>query len=116
MTKIEIIEETVAFYTEDPSRIALENRRCKYLTSDGRKCAFGRCMTDEALEEYGEFGQIVTILEENLPEGTTLDSLLKPEYQGHDALFWRDLQSLHDTYLLSTDKDDMILFLKNKYS
>ncbi len=45
--RLEFLDETVAFYSEDTSRRALQNRACKYRTDDGKKCAIGRVIPDE---------------------------------------------------------------------
>ena len=88
MTKLEILEETVAYYSEDISRRGYNEfeNMCEYLTPDCKMCAVGRC-----LENPGE-----------LPNGGINSSRLwtiakfKPEYDGHDPYFWGALQSLHD--------------------
>ena len=87
-TKTEIIDETVAYYSEDPP-----GRRgvslygfCVFLTSDGKMCAVGRCMIAPEVN-----GVIVDDRER-------LDNRLKPEYRGHDKEFWRSLQIFHDDF------------------
>lgn len=96
MTKIEIIDETVAFYSADPSRRAIKNTTCMYSTGIGpeeKRCAFGRCMTEDAVNQHGDFqGSVHSLAREKAP----LDDLLLPQYHGHDGDFWRRLQRLHD--------------------
>lgn len=48
-TIAEVINDTAAFYIEDPSRRALnQHGKCVYRTEDARRrCAVGRYMTDE---------------------------------------------------------------------
>lgn len=66
----EIVEETVAFYTEDPSRVARDPEKsvCYYRMEPGgeggetRRCAVGRVMTEEALSSHGDFLGTVTDL------------------------------------------------------
>jgi len=96
-TKKEIIDETVAYYSEDPSRRSLGKTGigCYYKNTQGNMCAVGRCfdwerMTPEMAAEiagypsfYGQFAQEV-------------GSFFKPEYDGHATLFWCELQHLHD--------------------
>lgn len=83
MTKLEIIEETIKYYSEDTSRRGLSPGTldtCQYLTSNGKRCAVGRCCKD-------------------LVNFKVLDvalSNLKDEYVGHSKRFWGDLQVLHD--------------------
>lgn len=93
LTKLEILEETVAFYSEDTSRRAYtKNVGCEYNTSDGRHCAVGRCFNEniQALgDDYsGNQVGIDAILD--------FDSLLQDKYKGHNIEFWSYLQLLHD--------------------
>ena len=96
MTKIEIINETLAFYSEDPSRRAVTSTACHYYhkTANGieKKCSVGRCMTDQSILEDGlERGPIYELVNQR-----NVDDILKPEYQGHPVDFWSDLQRFHD--------------------
>jgi microsomal dipeptidase-like Zn-dependent dipeptidase len=105
-SKLEILEETVAYYSEDVSRRAMyteiidqedgediEDTQCYYKSPDGKHCAAGRMMTEEFLNS------------KYLSEGDSILSLLnrssipvfKPEYQGHDNFFYAALQRLHDS-------------------
>lgn len=111
MTAQEIIQETVDYYAQDPVRRRATYTKpeegldvCKYRTPFyGRKCAVGRCMTDDALDELANSpGSIRTVLvTSTLQPGTTqqqlLDSWLQECYRGHDPEFWFQLQKLHDT-------------------
>lgn len=99
-TKKEIIDETVAFYEEDPTRRALDNHglKCQYITADGRNCAVGRCLTDEVLEEIENscgnlnFMGVGPLMKHN-DRG---DSMFREEYRGHGVSFWVALQTFHD--------------------
>lgn len=105
-TKVEIIQETGEYYN-------LSNRGynysddvmdCVYLSPEGNRCAVGRCILDDRVEElqktssglpttsvYHLFGS------ENMVERIgDLDSYLKEEYRGHSIEFWHDLQTFHD--------------------
>lgn len=103
-TKKEIIDETVAFYSEDTSRRAtnieliggISFPRCKYLTEDGRMCAVGRCLIpDGKIRNYGnDYSYEIAMCTSG--QITNLEEILKPEYRGHDIGFWRDLQNFHD--------------------
>lgn len=96
-TKIEIIEETVAYYSEDVNRRALgELGGCAYLTEDGRMCAVGRCEIDPP--KYDEGGPAKTGSYQNgiAAADDRSEIKFKPEYEGHEMKFWEDLQSLHD--------------------
>jgi hypothetical protein len=125
-TKIEIIDEVVAYYSEDltrRSRVAPTvlyapndpGYYCKYATADGtdRHCAVGRYLdyTNPKLK-IGPFGvEYVGYSTERKTVCTTrLEGqgarrifeelgfdMLKPEYRVEDAFFWGSLQRLHDT-------------------
>jgi hypothetical protein len=92
-TKLEIINETVEYYSEDVNRRALSINKdgsvdgCKYLTNDGKMCAVGRCLTEEGLEEFGSRASYYN---------RNMSPFFKEDYQIYDDFFWRDLQELHD--------------------
>lgn len=95
MTQLEIINDTVAYYSADPGRRALmgdNNKTCAYRTFDGRMCAVGRWLTDshEFRSETMSASQLLPGLK---------DSELKPEVREYkdDIDFWEELQRLHDT-------------------
>lgn len=119
-SKIEIIEETIAYYEEDPSRRAMIGTSCAYKTDNGNMCAVGRCLTEQGLAFASEFANesdVYGLYETN--EG--LDDILKEEYRGHELSFWSDLQSLHDTssYWKAESKEHRELVvskLKRKYA
>lgn len=85
-TKLEIINETVEYYSADPSRRGTNGSTCEYLTLFGQMCAVGRCMINPKGKEGG-----VTEL------GTGFQLMLKKEYRGHSIDFWQDLQGFHDS-------------------
>jgi hypothetical protein len=87
-SKLEIIAETVAHYNSE-NRAADKFDYCKYFQeATGNMCAVGRCMKTPKAKYEGAFSDLVY-------EGFK-QSDLKPEYRGHCAEFWSDLQSLHD--------------------
>ena len=94
-TKKEIILETIEAYANPNNRATYKGESegpCQYRTPEGRMCAVGRCMTNEALQCYGLSSRgIKTICWK-----VDINDLLKPEYQGHDIDFWYNLQLLHD--------------------
>jgi len=99
MTKLEIINETADFYNLTNRGVKEGTRSaCSYLTPEGLKCAFGRCMTEKALNKYGTFHRWVVDLQYHISgDGIeSLDGILEPQYHGHEVEFWKDLQSLHD--------------------
>lgn len=90
-TKVEIINETVAFYSEDVKRRAVnEDGICEYKTKDGRKCAVGRVLLAKAFRADIEGCNALEILERYG------DDILKKKYRGHEPQFWNKLQRIHD--------------------
>lgn len=93
-TRKEIIDETVAYYSEDTSRRAMNvNGYCEYETSDGRMCAVGRCMKKKVRTDLPENCDIQSIRDTYY---CALDKAFKKPYRGHSLDFWMDLQALHD--------------------
>lgn len=91
LSPAEIIDETVKYYSEDPSRRAyVDGLGCQYLTENGRMCAVGRCLENvEEVAKYYNLGYLVDDIHEAYLK-------FKPQYQGLNKSFWHDLQSLHD--------------------
>jgi hypothetical protein len=92
----EIIDETLAAGYTKTNR-GLSPTGCVYISaSTGVCCGVGRCCEAPQAEWYGNF----TLLRptENSPpfEPKEREQLLKPEYRGHSAFFWMELQGLHD--------------------
>lgn len=103
-TKKEILEEAFGFYSEDPSRRAINTEgTCKYLMEDGRKCAVGRCLIEGKKICYGGMEKNPIFAEIQAQQIDDLDSHLLPEYRGHDADFWQELQYWHDNDLNFTE-------------
>lgn len=109
LSAIEIIDETVQYYSEDPKRRAQSVKDIwkegdpigskymyQYITIDGRMCAVGRCMIAPQIEWEGYANYIES---SNDIEGYNgeLDNLLKEKYKGHPEEMWAAIQSLHDT-------------------
>ena len=96
-TKKEIIDETVAFYSEDPQgrrAYSHQHATCMYKDDSGNMCAVGRCLDPENTdpEAFEMLGDAETLFAE-------YHVSFKQEYQGHETTFWEDLQSFHDTEL-----------------
>lgn len=101
-SKLQIIEETVKFYTENPSQRATDKHDyCEYITTDGRRCAVGRYMIDPSKFAGSSGGSVHYIANiekrtnENCPVFTQED--LIEEVRGHNWSFWAALQGFHDS-------------------
>lgn len=99
MTKLEILELVANSYNYKNRAIGVVDE-CRYITDDGRMCAVGMCMTEDAIKQYGDcLGNV-----HELNGSEELDELLKTEFQGHSVEFWADLQILHDTEIYWNEK------------
>lgn len=93
MTKLEIIEETYNYYTENSKRRAIDKKKkCVYKNEIGDMCAFGRCMKPDA--DFSYRGGVNDLVEDM--KLSSLDDILKEEYRGHDLDFWDAIQTFHD--------------------
>jgi hypothetical protein len=105
MTKKEIIEETVAYYSEDTARRAIDTTGCHYqtisATGEEKYCAVGRCL-DPKVANYDATGNVLYYAYDFASED--LDSHLKPQYRRHSLGFWKSLQMFHDVSLYWDDK------------
>jgi len=94
MTELEILEETIDFYSSDTSRRSYDedDNLCMYFDGETKNmCAVGRCLMDpKAFQDINGSIDIAQLTAEEL------DRLLKPEYRGHAMSFWQELQGLHD--------------------
>ena len=100
MTKTEIINETVKFYSEDPNRRAIEGSSCLYYyrTESGvQKCAVGRCLIKPGKTQDGGVFMV-------FGDSCNLNKALKPKYRGHSLEFWEDLQAIHDSHFYWDEK------------
>lgn len=113
-TKVQIIDETVEYYSADPKRRAVANMdRCfYYIEGDNRLCAFSRCMIDPRMGEKIAGGvrslvkQLYPNTDMSLEESKIMvpTGILKPEYDGHNIVFWTDIQGIHDTSINWNDE------------
>ena len=78
----------------------LESVSCQYLSSDNRKCAFGRVLNDWAIKIISKNPILnrtdIHDLFEEEERFESIDHIVKPEYQGHNIVFWDDIQGFHD--------------------
>lgn len=96
--RLEILEDTVKYYSEDTSRRALEIiqghgslPKCKYITTDNKKrCAVGRLISDDKIEQLKYINNTVESIFIDNPEILSKDIKLVGKY------FMQDLQYLHD--------------------
>lgn len=112
-TKIQIIDETVEYYSADPKRRAttkgaLGRNLCIYLAEDGRTCAFSRCMIEplRAKNMAAPCDMLIDMLTRKHVERNEVvpTGILKPEYDGYTISFWLGIQGLHDNVDYWDDK------------
>lgn len=94
-TKKEIIDETYAFYTEDPSRRGWDPQKeeCVFVAAGGQRCAIGRCLTLQSARDAQDAGAY------NLATIATMCATpaeFQESYKGHEDAFWAVLQDFHD--------------------
>jgi hypothetical protein len=88
-TKIEIIDETVKYYSTHKRGIGTSG--CTYLNNEGDMCAVGRCITKKEignLAGIGDVSMLDQVYDSKIP--------FKASYKGHDSGFWQLLQNFHD--------------------
>ena len=85
LTAHEIIDETIAFYQNNPRSKSEDGNCCLYNGPNGEKCAFSRCCTPDSEFKEGR-GSILQ-----------LNAILLPQYEGQSKRFWDEIQNLHDT-------------------
>jgi len=80
---------------------SVEGNSCRYKNDLGNMCAVGRCLTEQALNDFHERETTCTFAITNLPaiiteKYTSFDSMFQEKYQGIHEQVWSFLQSLHD--------------------
>jgi len=90
LTALEIIEETIEFYSADITRRSIKDNKCAYAGDRGTKCAYSRCWKEGVWKEEYEGSNPFN---NKMPRP---DELVEERYKGHSAAFWFDLQRLHD--------------------
>ncbi|HMT01953.1 MAG TPA: hypothetical protein PKD00_01355 [Burkholderiales bacterium] len=94
LTAIEIIDETVEFYSNN-DRCITEKDGCVYLNEKNQKCAHSRCLKENYLRKviYIDYN-----FEHNASEiiQKFKDNCHLPKYRGQLPKFWDQIQILHD--------------------
>jgi hypothetical protein len=91
LSAVEIINETVEFYSADTNRRSTDDSGyCFYAGEKGKKCAYSRCCKEGVYKLEYENNTV-----HNLP--IAADELVEKRYKGHSNVFWAQLQSLHDS-------------------
>lgn len=127
MTVIEIIEETVKYYSKNPSKrrgINPETSGCVYKSPTGQKCAVGKCGSSKFNFDFeGDVYEYISFQQQKNPN-FELDDHLFPRYKGLSTEFWSDLQRFHDNdsnwdfenKRLSFTGEENTKWLKEKYA
>lgn len=121
-TKLQIINETVRYYSTHKRGYNEYSGGCEYLTEEGNMCAVGRCLLKKEVSKLsgiGDYEELSDIYDYNVP--------FKASYKGHESEFWTNLQSLHDVQAnwkenlkggqdLTESGANRLAFLKNRYA
>jgi hypothetical protein len=92
----EILFETINFYNLENRGYNKASGNCVYKTQDHKRCAVGRCMTDEGIKFANAFPDDGETSVDVINKEVNIDSLLQEKYQGASLEFWKELQLLHD--------------------
>jgi hypothetical protein len=92
--RLEFLNETVNYYSEDTSRRALTTDKdghnyCEYCTKDGRRCAIGRVLNIDYQTSLSIHNRSV--------DADVVYELVPDEIKELGRLFLSELQVLHDT-------------------
>lgn len=91
---VQIIQETIEYYSADPvGRRGKNGGACVYISDEGEMCAVGRCMEDPNLVSAQNVCSNMAL---SIGGKAPLEELLKEEYRGHPISFWGSLQRIHD--------------------
>lgn len=100
-TKIEIIDETAAFYNLSNRSVSQKNPyRCMYDDGNGHQCAFARLVQNPEELKSLEGKTALSILrgeKQNI-------IIIKEEYSGYEPSFYCHIQMLHDNPNYWTEK------------
>lgn len=108
-TKLELLENTIAYYSEDTSRRALEDGTCQYLTDSGNKCAIGREVRTHELDDIKN------------QDVSDIHHLLPYRLKRMGLSFLMAIQHLHDTNHywdangLTTSGKSKVSYVKTKF-
>jgi hypothetical protein len=106
MTKIDIINDTVAFYSADPKRLrSLEDGNCVYNGINGNHCGVGRYFIDEVKSEREYFKYNYDMGVQDLDAKMPIDTILINEVRGHSIAFGQ----IFNIYMISESFTMMII-------
>lgn len=112
--RLEFLEDTLKYYSEDTNRRALDDQggSCRYKTEDGKKCAIGRFIPDEKYKKSIEGCSVREVMHKNL---------LSEEILSLGSDFLNSIQGLHDHHDywikngISKKGEKYIEFIKKNY-
>ena len=100
LTKLQIIDETVEYYSKNPRSVKREDGQslaCYYYHPiTNAQCAFSRCTIKEfkdKLIDCNKYPLYYVIKKHEI----NVDTILQNKYKGHNEEFWTDIQNLHDS-------------------
>lgn len=122
-TTSEIIDETLATGYTKANRGVGWDGTCRYIEPiKGVCCAVGRCCEAPSEDWWGSWTYLRLHKDADVLRPDEREALLKPEYRGHSAFFWLDLQGLHDDSDnwtetgLSEEGEELVKKLREKWA
>lgn len=95
---VEVLKDTVQFYSKDPSRRARTLNGCEYFTSDGKMCAVGRYIKDaKGLQQLINKDAEQIKLQSFSSVSHLPGAELKEGLEEIPFYFWSTLQGIHDS-------------------
>jgi len=96
---VSLLKELTSHY--NTGNRSVEGNSCRYKNDLGNMCAVGRCLTEQALNDFHNREVARTFAITDLPAIITekysnFDSMFQEKYQGIHVQVWSFLQSLHD--------------------
>jgi hypothetical protein len=93
MTQHQFITKTLEPYFQDPDNCGHDGKRCQYRTKDGKKCAVGQHIRDEAYSDTLEDNTASYILHPDRMDILTDEAIA----QNLSISTWQCMQQIHDS-------------------
>jgi len=97
---LDLLQETIDYYSVNPEKrraTSSDDFLCVYKTADNKRCAIGRLIKEEYINDAAKFKGDILDLSNSKHVDQHIDELFKEKYQGFDIDFYYRLQKLHDS-------------------